>query len=125
MGKRVLAVDDDAMMLAVIRNTLRNAEYEVTCAASGREAIDRLKMEKYDCIVLDFYMPDNDGLDVVGFMYSKRIRIPVIIFSSNIEAYHEAGVQAFGVVKEILKKPSSVSELLQTVERVIREEEGV
>ena len=66
MEKRILAVDDDNVMLGFVRDTLTGAGYSVACASSGREAMELLAREKYDCIVLDFYMPEKDGLDVVG-----------------------------------------------------------
>ena len=119
MEKRILAVDDDNVMLGFVRDTLTGAGYSVACTSSGREAMELLAREKYDCIVLDFYMPDKDGLDVVGSMYSRSDRTPTIVFTSKLEPHHEAGVQGFGIVREILKKPGTATELLKAVERVL------
>ena len=122
MAKKILAVDDDKTMLVFIKNTLMKHGYEVTCVSGGEEAIEILKEQTFDCVILDFYMPEKDGLDVVGSMYSRKDRTPTIVFTNKIEAHHEAGVQGFGIVREVLKKPCSVEVLFETVERVMNDD---
>ena len=119
MGKRILAADDDNTMLGFIKNVLAPHGYEVTCVSGGIEAIELLKEQTFDCVILDFYMPEKDGLDVVGSMYSRKDRTPTIVFTNKIEPHHEAGIQGFGIVREVLKKPCSAEKLLETVESVI------
>ena len=115
MGKHILAVDDDKTMLVFIKNTLMKHGYEVTCVSGGKEAIEILKEQTFDCVILDFYMPEKDGLDVVGSMYSRKDRTPTIVFTNKIEPHHEAGVQGFGIVREVLKKPCPAEKLLEAV----------
>ena len=122
MAKKILAVDDDKTMLEFIRGALVPHGYEVTCVSGGKEAIDILKEQTFDCVILDYYMPEKDGLDVVGSMYSRKDRTPTIVFTNKIEAHHEAGVQGFGIVREVLKKPCSVEVLFETVERVMNDD---
>ena len=119
MGKHILAVDDDNTMLEFIKNALTPHGYEVICVSGGKEAIEILKEQTFDCVILDFYMPEKDGLDVVGSMYSRKDRTPTIVFTNKIEPHHEAGVQGFGIVREVLKKPCSAEELIEAVERVL------
>ena len=119
MGKHILAVDDDKTMLEFIRGVLVPHGYEVTCASGGKEAIEILKEQTFDCVILDFYMPEKDGLDVVGSMYSRKDRTPTIVFTNKIEPHHEAGVQGFGIVKAVLKKPCTVEKLTEVVKSVL------
>lgn len=120
MKNRILAVDDDKVMLEFIRGALTGAGYDVTCVTGGQDAIDILAQQIFDAIVLDYYMPGKDGLDVVASMYSRKDRTPTIVFTtSKIEPHHEAGVQGFGIVKAVLKKPCTVEKLTEVVKSVL------
>ena len=120
MKTRILAVDDDNTMLIFIRDTLTAAGYDVTCVTGGQEAIDILKEQSFDGMILDFYMPGKDAIDVIGSMYTRGDRTPTIVVSSKLTAHHEAAVQGFvGITREVLKKPCTADKLVETVERVI------
>ncbi len=58
--KKILLVDDDQDMMMLTERWLKK-EYEVATAGSGQEALDQLKGEKTDLILLDFMMPEMDG----------------------------------------------------------------
>ena len=117
----ILAVDDDKTMLEFIRGALVPHGYEVTCVSGGKEAIEILKEQTFDCVILDFYMLEKDGLDVVGSMYSRKDRTPTIVFTNKIEPHHEACIQGFGIVREVLKKPCPAEKLLETVGRIVND----
>lgn len=118
-GRKILAVDDDRTFLTFIMESLMPHGYEVTCASDGEEAISLLKKESFDGIVLDFYMPEKDGLDVIGSMYRDKNRTPTIMLSSRLEEHYEAAVQGFGIVREVLRKPCTGEKLKDTLERVL------
>ena len=125
MGKKILVVDDDHTMLTFVHDVLEAGGYEVTCADGGQEAIDILEESRFDCVVLDYHMPDKDGFDVMGAMYKHRDRTPTIVFTSKVEPHHEAALQGLGNVKMTLKKPCKAEALLKAVGDVIREETPV
>lgn len=122
MGKRILAVDDDRVVLQFIRSVLTPHGYDVTCVDGGQAAIDILKEQTFTCVILDFYMPEKDGLDVIDSMYKRKDRTPTIVFSAKLEAHYEAAVQGFGIVREVLKKPCSPAKLVETVDRFSAQE---
>jgi two-component system phosphate regulon response regulator PhoB len=85
MKNRILAVDDDATALGVLRQILAQKGYDVTMAGSGEEALERLKGLTPDLVILDVAMP---GLS--GFETCRRIReapethdIPVIFLTAK------------------------------------------
>lgn len=119
MAKRILVVDDDTVMLEFVTNTLKPHGYEVTCAQGGTEAIHKLREDSFDGVILDFFMPEKDGLDVVGDMFKRRDKTPVVVLSSNLDPHYEAAVQGFGITREVLRKPCAPEMLLQTMERVL------
>lgn len=77
MRKRILVVDDDAMNLKRTRMILEKY-YNVLLAESGREALDKIKCEKIDLILLDIAMPVMDGLETFKRMKESNVEIPVI-----------------------------------------------
>lgn len=82
--KRVLVVDDHPKVLKFIEIDLRLRGFEVSCACSGDEALDKVRAEPPDIMLLDILMPEKDGFTVL-----KELRgfsgIPVIAFSASPE----------------------------------------
>lgn len=69
MGKRILVVDDEKDILEMLCEFLSNRGFEVDAAPSAQEALERIRETIYDAAVLDFNLPDMDGV-----MLHRRIR---------------------------------------------------
>ena len=67
--KRILAVDVDAAAAAALRQILLQKGYDICVAASGEEALERLRVEPFDLVILDAVLPGLSGFDVC-----RRIR---------------------------------------------------
>jgi two-component system NtrC family sensor kinase len=61
---RILAIDDSPTYLESMVETLSSEGYEVTKAASGREALERIGQESFDCVMVDLVMPEMNGIEV-------------------------------------------------------------
>ena len=87
MSKRIMNVDDDNTIRLLVREILQAANFEVTSAADGYEALKILDSEpkpvKYDCIILDVEMPGMSGLDVLTRLklHAETQNIPVIMLT--------------------------------------------
>jgi len=81
---KLLAVDDDPMNRDMLSRRLEKLGYEVTDAATGREALLRLKEGNFDLVLLDILMPDLDGFQTLEFMKADpRLRhVPVIMLTA-------------------------------------------
>lgn len=64
--KRILAVDDEKLIVLAIRHNLKLAGYEVLEAYDGREAIEKIEAERPDLVILDVMMPELSGWDVLS-----------------------------------------------------------
>ncbi len=64
--KRILAVDDEKLIVLAIRHNLKLAGYDVIEAYDGREAIQKIEAERPDLIILDVMMPELNGWDVLS-----------------------------------------------------------
>ena len=71
MSKRILIVDDEEDIVSLVRMILEDAGYEVTSAATGKEALALIKSTEYDLILLDIMMPQISGWEVLGELRSN------------------------------------------------------
>lgn len=77
MRKTILVADDDAMNLKRTRMILEK-NYNILLAESGKEALEKMKSEKVDLVLLDIAMPVMDGLETFKQMKESKVEIPVI-----------------------------------------------
>jgi sigma-B regulation protein RsbU (phosphoserine phosphatase) len=122
---RILAVEDDKVALAIIRQALNRLGHEVVEAADGKEAWKILQREPVRVIVSDWEMPEADGLELCRRI-RKRLKSEYVYFilltardasEANQQSAMEAGVDDF------LSKPLDVNELrmrLRVAERILR-----
>src|SRR5262245_36145975 len=80
----ILLVEDDAISRTALAETLRNAGHEVLEAVTGMEALALLDQNLVKLIVLDFVLPDLDGLKFLDRIGTRRPRIPVILVSGSL-----------------------------------------
>lgn len=121
--KRILAVDDDVIVLTRISSILRN-DYDLVTVNSGMRALKYLKLEKPDLILLDIRMAQQDGIETL-----REIRkmeecrdIPVIMLT-GVESKDSVVESARLGICDYLLKPFSSVELLKRVNRVFQQEE--
>ncbi|MGL4502442.1 MAG: diguanylate cyclase [Planktothrix sp.] len=112
----VLIVDDITNNLKLVGKILDDVGYNTTFATSGFQALNRLKDNKIDLILLDLMMPEMDGLEVCQFIKNdpELQEIPIIFLTASYE--EEKLIQAFelGAV-DYITKPFIINELLARV----------
>lgn len=111
--KKVLVVDDDMMNLRVTKMILEK-DYNVTFAESGQEALDALKEQEFDLILLDIAMPFMNGIETFERMKQRHIETPVIFLTASGEEDDVMAAIRLGAVN-YLKKPFLPKELLERV----------
>jgi len=117
---RVLVVEDDAQTAAEIAAALGDHGFEVECAATGQDALDRAVADRYSAIVLDRMLPGGvDGLTVLSSLRGLRVDAPVLILSA-LSAVDERvrGLRAGG--DDYLTKPFESLELTARIEVLLR-----
>ena len=121
--KRILAVDDTAIILTRISNTLRS-EYDVITVNSGVRALKYLEMEKPDLILLDIQMSPKDGIETLQEIrvMKDRADIPVIMLTGVEDKDFVLASARLGICDYILK-PFSSDELLRRIHRAFGQEE--
>jgi DNA-binding response OmpR family regulator len=118
--KKILIVEDDSFLSEMYATKLELANFEVFIATNGKEALDKMKLNKPDLILLDLLMPQKDGFEVLKekFVDLEIKEIPVIILTNlsqkeQIKKCYELGakdflIKAYFVPTEVIKKIRSL-----------------
>ena len=119
-SRKVLVVDDDAVVGHSINRVRTEQGYQVREAMSGSEAIEELSHQRYDLVFTDLRMPGMDGLDMASRMKKTHPDLPVVVITgygteANEEIARDLGVAGF------LHKPLSPAAIIENAERVMRE----
>lgn len=119
---KILIVDDELKIREVVREYALINGYEVEEASDGLEAIEKVKEQAFDCIILDVMMPRLDG-----FSACKQIRkiksVPIIMLSARQEEYDKLFGFELGV-DDYVVKPFSPKELMARVKAIVERSKG-
>ncbi len=100
LKKKILLVDDEVDILKIIGLRINSWGYESLKAKNGKEAIKIVQEKKPDLVVLDFMLPDMDGITVIKELRRISKNIPIIMFTAypNSTTMHETeklGISAY------------------------------
>lgn len=118
--KKVLIVDDERMILNLVKFDLEDRGYEVVAAESGEDALETLTSYKPDLVILDVMMNGISGLETCQKIRETEKALKILILSGrntegDIQAGYDAGADIY------LTKPFRASELLNQVEKALAE----
>ena len=122
LKRRIMLVEDDPEVRSSVGQTLRIGGYEVIEAASAGDAVHRwLELNGGDLLILDLFMPDNDGLEAIVQLRAHYPGVPIIaMLSGGTTEGAELLEQAMLLgATETLEKPFSPRALLALVARVL------
>jgi CheY-like chemotaxis protein len=119
-GERVLYVDDDEVMVAMVRTLLDRAGYQVTGVHDAVEAVDLVRQSPraFDLVVTDHNMPAMTGVEVVQAVRGLRSDMPVIVSTGHVDERLAASAISAGA-HALLYKENSFDELAGMVRRVL------
>ena len=119
MAKKILAVDDEKHILRLVQINLEKAGYEVVTGTNGREAVEMVRSEKPQLVVMDVMMPEMDGFEALKLLKAdpETADVPVIMLTAkaqDADVFHgwQSGADLY------LTKPFNPMELLTFVKRI-------
>jgi two-component system KDP operon response regulator KdpE len=120
--RKILVVDDEERMVRFIRLNLEHDGFQVSEAFNGKQALQRLRDETPDLILLDVMMPDLDGFEVLH-MIREISSVPVIMLTAKGEENDRVRGLELGA-DDYVSKPFSPRELTSRIKAVMRRTEG-
>ncbi len=115
---RVLVVDDDRDMTALLSEMLSHAGYKVTVANDGLEAVMQITKSEFALIISDFEMPNMDGMQLAAIAANKKIHTRLIMLSASTSETSEQQALALGAV-DYIRKPVKKDVLLLRVKKAL------
>lgn len=119
--KRIIIVEDDAVLRDVLAEKLQRSGYIVDTAQDGIIAMEKIHAIKPDCVLLDILMPRKSGIEVLEDLHAdENLRnIPVIIISNSGQPVEIQRAQELGAREFLIKAVFEPGEVLEKVKRVL------
>ena len=113
----VLVVDDDEGIRSLVKKYLNENKYLITTASSAEDALEKIKIIKFDLIILDIMMPGKSGLEFIK-ENKKKLDTPVILLTAKGQS--EERVEGLEVgADDYLPKPFEPRELILRIKNIL------
>ena len=117
----LLIVEDEKAVADQLKELLEQEQYRCEVAYNYREALDLIDEKRFDLVLLDWNLPDGDGLSLLSLMREESVATPVLMLSANTEIDDRVTVLDAGG-DDYLCKPYSNIELLARIRALLRRE---
>ncbi|MCS7203579.1 MAG: response regulator transcription factor [Thermodesulfovibrio sp.] len=121
MNKKILIVEDEKEIAEIIAYNLRKENFDVSIAFDGEEALEKIRKNSYDLVILDLMLPKIDGLDICKIIRNnpKLNKTGIIMVTAKTEEIDRVLGLEIGA-DDYITKPFSVRELVARVKAVLR-----
>ena len=120
MAKHILIVEDDPFIAEIYVDKLNNAGFEAKAVADGEQALEAIKTQQPELILLDIILPGMDGWQVLNKLNDEQLlkKIKVILLS-NLEQRHDVERQAKLAIKYLIKAHYTPSQVVEEIKKVL------
>ncbi|MCL8206627.1 MAG: response regulator transcription factor [Actinomycetia bacterium] len=119
MGARVMIAEDEPALQRLLQAYLERAGFTVTCCGNGREALEHIRRDPPDLLLLDLLLPGLDGLSLAEQLRRERHALPIIMVTAkSTEADRIRGLEVGA--DDYVVKPFSPAEVVLRVQAVLR-----
>ncbi len=118
---RILITEDEADLRMALRARLEMSGFAVVEATNGQEALDKMKIEKPDLLILDMMMPLMDGMEVIGRMRaSDQLKaVPILVLTNYDFGFMKEVAKEGGVVEYILKAGLNLDDIPVKITQIL------
>lgn len=116
---KILMVEDEESIRKIVKRYLIKRNFLVDEAQDGKEAISKIHINTYDCLLLDLNLPEIDGITLSKRLKDEGYDIPTIMVTARSQIYNK--IEGFDVgADDYITKPFDLSELLARVRAVVK-----
>lgn len=116
---KILIVEDEKPLQKALYLKLSHAGFDVKVANDGQEALEILVDEKFDLMTLDLIIPRIDGFKVLEEIVAQKMNIKVIVASNLSQEEDFERARKLGVKIFFVKSNTSISEIVETIKKVL------
>lgn len=124
MSKKVLIVDDEPSIVKLVQYNLEKNGYQAVIATDGEQALEKVKQEQPDLLILDLMLPKIDGLEVCRQVRNNNRHLPILMLTAKTEELDKVLGLELGA-DDYITKPFSPRELVARVKAVFRRMEAI
>ncbi len=121
--KCILVVDDSNLNRAILVEFLNSKGFKILEAADGKEALEIIRQQNPDLILLDLIMPVMDGFEAMEHLQKENIKIPIIIITAYIKDNTYRRCKELGAAG-FLNKPIKMHELFNIISGILEKHTG-
>lgn len=123
-NKRILMVDDEVHILELVNFHLKKEGYDTVLVESGSEALEKISKEEFDLIILDWMLPQMDGIDILKHIRNKsnQTQVPVMFLTAKNDEFDTVLALEMGA-DDFLSKPFRNKEFIARVKALLRRSE--
>jgi DNA-binding response OmpR family regulator len=122
MPHHALVVEDDPAIRRLVGKLLARHHIEFDTAADGRQAIEKLRANRYSVVVLDLMVPETNGFEVIEVIKREKLNVPVAVVSAvSQQALTNLDLD---VVKLVISKPFDVDEFTKGILEICADQPG-
>lgn len=114
-GKKILIADDEKPLANALQLKLTNAGFIAKAVYDGAAAIDSIKTEKWDLLLLDLMMPKSDGFQVMKAIDEAKIKLPILVLSNLGQAEDVKKAKDLGAVNCFVKSDTPIADIVTYV----------
>ncbi|WP_395715001.1 response regulator transcription factor [Reyranella sp.] len=116
----VLVVDDDAAVRAALKFALELEGFCVRLYDGPAAILAERYLPDHGCLVIDFWMPEIDGIDLIGILRSRHVWLPAIVISGRVDKQLLRRAEELGVSR-VLEKPLSDATLVDCIHHALEQ----
>ena len=113
--KRILIVEDERPMAHALELKLTHSGFETVVASDGESALDNLKKQKFDLVLLDLMIPKLDGFGVMKAMKENKDKTPVIIASNLGQEDDSQKAKSMGAIWYFVKSATPINKIVDYI----------
>jgi two-component system response regulator AtoC len=121
MEDKILLVEDDLNTLEGLAEILQQEKFTIVKAKNGQEALTELKKNNFDLVLIDYLLPDKDGLEVSELIIKQHPEIKIIMMTAFGSVRNAVNAMKLGIY-DYLTKPIDLDELLIVIRRALKEQ---
>jgi len=115
---RILITDDSSSQRIILSGILEKLGHEVETACNGQEALEKIKTNPPDCMLLDNLMPIMDGLQTLEALKARNITVPIIMLTADIQEWLKTRCLELGATM-FLNKPIKQAKLQEALQQIL------
>jgi len=118
---KILIVEDDMAMAKALEIKLNKSGFSATSVANGQEALNLLRTDPHDLVLLDIMMPVMDGWSFLEQLSNSEIKTKVIVTSNLSQEEDVVKAKSLGAIDFLIKSNESLVDIVSEVQRVLGE----